>query len=301
MSLLFVVQKHTRDFFRRSLDYLYPRLYRQMPGLTLKDKVRFWGKPIIDIQQGGKIDIGAGVRLFSTNFGTHVNYATPTKLVADRPGATIVIGENCTLAGVCIHAYESIRIGSHCVLGVNTNIVDCLGHPTFLGAGQRRTNHSDESRMIVIEDDVWIPMNCVVLPGTHIGSRTVVAPNSVVSGNIPPDSLVAGNPAKVVPGYYSQNHEAESDGGSLPVGRSSAVGTADFVKEKIAEVLRVDRERIQDSTTAQDIEQWDSMGTMSLLAMLAETFGVSLGPNETQKLQSVAGIVSVLENRKTDV
>lgn len=198
MRLLISLYIHVFLFVQRVLDYIYPRIYRHMPGLTLHGKVRFWGKPIIDIRNGGRIEIGEGSRLFSTNFGTHVNIGAPVKLVADKPGARIAIGRNCAFGGACIHAYDSISIGDNCVLGANTNIFDALGHPVSLLPDQRRSDHVDESKPVVIEDDVWIALNCVILPGTRIGARVVVAPNSVVSGRIPPDSIAAGNPARVM-------------------------------------------------------------------------------------------------------
>ena len=49
-----------------------------------------------------------------------------------------------------------------------------------------------------IGNDVWIGQNAVILPGTHIGDGAVVGLNSVVGGNIPPYTIVAGNPAKEI-------------------------------------------------------------------------------------------------------
>ena len=49
-----------------------------------------------------------------------------------------------------------------------------------------------------IGNDVWIGQNAVILPGTHIGDGAVVGLNSVAGGNIPPYTIVAGNPAKEI-------------------------------------------------------------------------------------------------------
>jgi acetyltransferase-like isoleucine patch superfamily enzyme len=51
---------------------------------------------------------------------------------------------------------------------------------------------------IVIEDDVWIGMNSVILKGVTIGKGSVVAACSVVTKDVPPMTLVGGNPAKIV-------------------------------------------------------------------------------------------------------
>lgn len=54
------------------------------------------------------------------------------------------------------------------------------------------------AKSITIEDNVWITMNCIILAGVTIGKNSVVAAGSVVTKSQPPNSLIAGNPAKVV-------------------------------------------------------------------------------------------------------
>ena len=51
---------------------------------------------------------------------------------------------------------------------------------------------------VTIEDDVWIGANVVVLPGVRIGTHSVVAAGAIVTKDVPPYSLVAGVPAKVI-------------------------------------------------------------------------------------------------------
>lgn len=194
--LLFV--KYSSIIIRKVLDKIYPGVYKHMNGLELGKGVIFWGNPIIDIRYGGKIIIGKDVRIISTNVGTHVNYGSPTKLMADRPEATIVIGDNSEIAGACIHAYKSIYIGKNCIIGTGTNIFDANGHPTSLKNYESRRVLIDDADPIVIGDNVWVALGCVVLPGTDIGEGTIVGANSVVRGRIPANCIVAGNPAGVV-------------------------------------------------------------------------------------------------------
>ena len=72
-----------------------------------------------------------------------------------------------------------------------------------LDAAVRRTSQDRlnvRSKPVVIEDDCFIGTNAIILKGTHLGERTIVAAGSVVFGlDVPPDSLVKGNPAVVVP------------------------------------------------------------------------------------------------------
>ena len=50
----------------------------------------------------------------------------------------------------------------------------------------------------VIGNDVWIGQNAVILPGVHIGDGAIVGANSVVGSDIPPYTVAAGNPARVI-------------------------------------------------------------------------------------------------------
>ena len=50
----------------------------------------------------------------------------------------------------------------------------------------------------VVENDVWIGQNVTILPGVHIGSGAIIGANSVVSKDVPPYCIAAGNPARIV-------------------------------------------------------------------------------------------------------
>lgn len=198
MKYIYLLFKHLHLFILRILDELYLNIYRHMPGLILGGNVQFWGKPLIDIRHGGQIVIGKDTRLISTNIGTHVNYGTPVKLFVDRPNAQIIIGNNCSIGGVCLHAYKMISIGDNCIIGPNTNIFDANGHPIHLDKYENRRILLDNAESITIEKNVWIAINCVILPGCRIGEGSIVGANSVVRGNIPAYTYVAGNPAVVI-------------------------------------------------------------------------------------------------------
>jgi len=167
-------------------------------GLQLGKGVIFIGKPIIDIRNGGKIIIGDQVKINSKNYGYHLNMHTPVKLFADRPNATINIGGKTRIHGSCIHAWSSIDIGKRCLITANCQIVDGNGHDLSFDAVEKRINTKGESRSIIIEDCVWIGANTIILPGITIGKRSVIGAGSVVTKDILPMVIAAGNPAKVV-------------------------------------------------------------------------------------------------------
>lgn len=183
---------------RKMIDRCYPFIFAHTRGLDLGKNVKFWGKPLIDIRGNGRIIIGDNSQIISTNYGSHVNYGVPTKLIVDRPGAEIVIGENCSIGGACLHAYKSIRVGNNCLIGTGSNVIDANGHPIHLDKFPNRRSNLDDSKPIVIEKNVWITLNCIILPGSMIGEGSIISANTVINGNIAPYSIVAGNPAQVV-------------------------------------------------------------------------------------------------------
>jgi len=68
------------------------------------------------------------------------------------------------------------------------------------------------------------------------------------------------------------------------------------VMAKIADALGVNHEKIGSDTKSQDVEAWDSMGTMAILFALTDNYGVALGPNETGRLQSVQSIIELVRS-----
>ena len=86
-------------------------------------------------------------------------------------------------------------------IGGNVRIFDHDFHS--LDASHRRNGKLDRekvrSRPVVVEEDVFIGTNATILKGVHIGARSIVGAGSVVTlREIPADSIVAGNPAKII-------------------------------------------------------------------------------------------------------
>jgi acetyltransferase-like isoleucine patch superfamily enzyme len=185
--------------------FLLSKLY--LIGLSLNRNVKIEGPivmigiPLIDLREGGRLFIGKGVTLNSRNKGYHVNMHSPVKLYADRPGAEIRIGDKTRINGACIHAYQSVVIGSRCLIGANCQIFDGSGHDLGFPDVEERIHTEGSSRPIVIEDDVWIGANSIILPGIRIGKGSVIGAGSVLIKNVPPMAVVRGHPGKVVLDY----------------------------------------------------------------------------------------------------
>jgi acetyltransferase-like isoleucine patch superfamily enzyme len=143
---------------------------------------RLKGRP--HIHNEGCIIIGKRVRIHST--------VVPVEL-ATVPGGTIEIGERSFLNyGVSISAHQLVRIGRRCLLGTYVNILDNDWHDIV------DRDRTPLSRPVILEDNVWLGNHVIVLPGVTIGHDSVVGAGSVVTKDVPPRSVVVGNPARVV-------------------------------------------------------------------------------------------------------
>jgi acetyltransferase-like isoleucine patch superfamily enzyme len=148
---------------------------------------------------------------------------------------TIVLGHHCRLDGflfckssgrieignyswigknVHIQCLNHIKIGHYVGIGENTFIMDNSGHATepeervkhrirIAPGGPGYPGHGDgselsESTPIVIENAVWIEANSLIIRGVTIGEGSIVTRNSVVTRDVPANSIVTGNPARVV-------------------------------------------------------------------------------------------------------
>jgi len=112
----------------------------------------------------------------------------------------LTVGDHTFLGHlVSISCASSVRIGKHCLLAGGVQISDYDGHP--VDAGRRRAGDPtppEGIRPVTIGDDVWIGASAIVLKGVTIGDRSVVGAGAVVTRDVPPDVVVAGNPARVV-------------------------------------------------------------------------------------------------------
>ena len=111
-------------------------------------------------------------------------------------------------AGSMIGAVSSVKIGNGTAIAENVYIIDNNNHPinpedrkimrlTPVGSDERKWKHSD-SAPINIGCNVWIGQSARVCKGVTIGDNSIIAANSVVTKDVPLNSVAAGNPARIV-------------------------------------------------------------------------------------------------------
>jgi acetyltransferase-like isoleucine patch superfamily enzyme len=126
------------------------------------------------------------------------------------PKGRVRVGAYACLNGASIECHEDIRIGSHCLLSWGCVVTD-LATPRPEDLPIRRNLMVDASldprrclpvlaevRPVVVEDNAWIGFSAVIGAGVRIGRGSVVSARTVVTADVAPYTVVAGNPARVI-------------------------------------------------------------------------------------------------------
>ena len=146
----------------------------------------------LGLSAAGEIVIGENVSVVNLSKYNRAGINHPTQLVAAR-GGTLTIGDKVGISGASIFCTESIVIGNFVLIGASCRIYDTDFHAVnYL---DRRVHKKAASAPVTIEEDVWLCANVTVLKGVTIGARSIIASGSVVTRDIPPDTLAGGVPA----------------------------------------------------------------------------------------------------------
>lgn len=124
-------------------------------------------------------------------------------------GGSITIGKDCYIGDNSrIWSGGSVTIGDHVLVSHNVSIMDNLTHPLDRLARRRQvqaiyqSGHPKEieldDRPVVIANDAWIGAHALVLRGVTIGEGAIVAAGAVVTKDVAPYTIVAGNPAQPI-------------------------------------------------------------------------------------------------------
>ncbi|PFH62604.1 hypothetical protein XA68_12856 [Ophiocordyceps unilateralis] len=108
-------------------------------------------------------------------------------------GHHVVIGRNCTVNDVC-----EVKIGDNCVIGPNVSLFTAS---LPIDPKKRQGGQGPQlGKGVAIEQDCWIGGGAIILPGRTIGKGSTVGAGSIVTKDVPPFTVVAGNPARVLRG-----------------------------------------------------------------------------------------------------
>lgn len=150
------------------------------------------------------LHLGYSVGIGSNTFiGPVISYAgesySPKIIIGDKTW----VGKNCSIASI-----DKVEIGKNVLFAGYVHITDhSHGYEDIAKpiAPQKLISKGP----VIIEDDCWLGFSCEILSGVHIGKHSIVAARAVVTKDVPPYSIVAGNPARIVKQYNFETEQWE--------------------------------------------------------------------------------------------
>jgi acetyltransferase-like isoleucine patch superfamily enzyme len=182
------------------LNLVVSYLYLRAHGVETKfGYVRLYGFPMIRKHPGSRIILGNRVQLISISRFNVAGINHPVILATLSAEAKLEMCQNSGASGATITAVKSILISSYAQIGANASIYDTDFHCIHSEKRKMQKNVTEaKSAPIVIGENAWIGANAMILKGVRIGNNSIVGAGAVVTKDIVENTIVAGNPAKVV-------------------------------------------------------------------------------------------------------
>jgi len=219
MSPLFKLKTIINAYVERRIEAYFDRMAHEGKVLLVKDqedqeKTVLPGKDVHEKCILGKDSVVYSPELITSQDAdrTSIYIGESTHIRGELmtfPGGRIEVGDFCYVGSETkIWSDTSIKIGDRVLISHNVNIFDNQTHPIDPVKRHEQFVHIIRKgfpkdldlggKPIIIEDDVWIACNVVILRGVHIGKSSVISAGSIVTKDVPPGTIVAGNPAKVL-------------------------------------------------------------------------------------------------------
>ncbi len=165
------------------IDIKSPFIYGIVPvkGMWVPTCLKMGANTTFEIHGGPLTRYGNGA--YWLKYGAYIEIVN---------GGKLIMGQGACNVGLTIMCAKEVTIGNGVRIGRNVSIRDWNGPHVIIN--DRYVNHAP----VHIEDHVWLCTGCSVMPGVTIGEGSVVAAGSIVTRSVPPRSLVAGTPAKVI-------------------------------------------------------------------------------------------------------
>lgn len=180
--------KINRNVFNRTFPEIISEILKLIRGFFITFRLNECGQLF---RAGRKITLLK--RNADVNIGRKVQLYNGVKLSAwgNNGHAEIIIGDNTNIGDRTeIHAGNKVEIGSNCNISWDVCIMDRDYH---------KLNGIEEIiKPIKIGDNVWIGCNSLILKGVTIGNGAIIAAGSVVTKNVESNTIVGGNPARVI-------------------------------------------------------------------------------------------------------
>ena len=185
--------KDYRPYYIKQLWYRIQHIYirhKLVPELKSLGTNPFIVKPWYIEIFGYPISIGSNITLLGCS-----DKKTRLTVWSDKKNIDgITIGDHVLISpGVRISAANSIKIADSCMLASNVYITDSDWHGIY-----DRSMTPVKTSKVVLKENVWVGDSAIVCKGVTIGKNSIIGAGAVVTCDIPPNVIAAGNPAKVI-------------------------------------------------------------------------------------------------------
>lgn len=189
-------------------------LHPVLSGIYLPFKI--WHKAGIKIRSGAEIKLGGRITLGNPDKAAPIVSRLPINIyfgenskidighsLSIGPGVNIIVKDKAILfignstyftSDSHIEVVNSVYIGDDCAISWGVTIIDDDHHELITESDRKGSSNN----FVTIGNKVWIGCNVTILKNTFIGNNCVIAAGSIVKGTFPDNTLIAGNPAKVV-------------------------------------------------------------------------------------------------------
>lgn len=196
------------------MKFLTMLLHPVLSGIYLPFKI--WHKAGIKIRTGAEIKLGGRVTLGNPDKSAPIVSRLPINIyfgenskidighsISVGPGVNIIVKDKAMLtignstyftSDSHLEVVNSVQIGDNCAISWGVTIIDDDHHELISGTEKKGSGISK----VIIGNKVWVGCNVTILKNTFVGNNCVIAAGSVVKGTFPDNTLIAGNPAKVV-------------------------------------------------------------------------------------------------------
>ena len=196
--MAFKVLKRLRLILLRPSDTIITRFVFLINGVNFST-FNSIGWPFVNVQIGGKCDLGRDLTMNNRFFSNPIGRFSRCSIVVG-PKGNLLVGRNVGMSSCSIVCHEKIVIGNNVNLGGNVVIYDTDFHS--LNAADRIDVKVDQQntqrRQVVLYDGVFVGAHVTILKGVTIGENSIIGAGSVVTKDVPPNEVWAGNPAKFV-------------------------------------------------------------------------------------------------------
>ncbi len=177
-----------RLYFQLRSDFVYKYSFSKKFA-SIAGRPLVWGMWNV-IVYGPNIHIGKNVVMVGAN-GSNTNLTT---VCYNGYEGSIKIGDNVlVMNGVRISSASEVIIGDDCMLANFCYLTDADWHDVY-----DRRSSPGKTAPIILEKGVWIGDSAIICKGVRIGENSIVGAGSVVRKDIPPNTVVIGNPAQAV-------------------------------------------------------------------------------------------------------